>query len=526
MGSGVEIYDYLDLHLEDATVIRGEDLPANTPITFNNSVIKVGPLNFPIYPDDEITFEIKARVNKNTPIGYFLKNTAKVFTPENYFNANLEDEAVDDDTKVGTIVSSDMSITLSLSPKQAKVGEDLNFRIDVKNTGNTQSDNVTVTGTMQPVLDYISSKLADGTSFTVNTTAHTYTWSIGALAPNQTRSMTMVWRVNNSVTASATYDHVANLTWNVNKGISSNKVTYRVTPSSTLPGTGFGPDRPPAEFGTGAIVALITALFGALGLTTLTFGVWPGKKKSPAKILSMLGYGAVLVGFILTASACSSQTATPEPPQQLSVISRETREPDRQAQPTDFVEVWDAWPTPTPHSLPDYPIPAPPDHLNQGVHGTEADSSPVNRIVIPAMGLDTVVKYVPFGNSTWLIGGLKQEIAWMGDTSWPGLGSNTGLAGHVDLVNGDNGPFWNLKDLKQGDSVTLFTERNQYTYLVRESTVVPDTNMDVIAPTEKPQLTLITCTGWDNALRLYLLRLVVSADLAEVKPLGAAALNH
>jgi len=36
--------------------------------------------------------------------------------------------------------------------------------------------------------------------------------------------------------------------------------------------------------------------------------------------------------------------------------------------------------------------------------------------------MDTVVKYVPYDGLTWLIAGLQQEIAWMGDTSWPGLG--------------------------------------------------------------------------------------------------------
>jgi sortase A len=235
-------------------------------------------------------------------------------------------------------------------------------------------------------------------------------------------------------------------------------------------------------------------------------------------------------GALFGAAAWGFQTPPGKAPQQLAAISHATQAPHSPTQalpqPTDFVEVWDDWMVSTPESLPNFPIPEPPEHLNQGPNGNEADSSAMTRILIPAMGLDTVVKYVPFDSSTWLIGGLKQEVAWMGDTSWPGLGSNTGLAGHVDLVNGDSGPFWNLSELKAGDQVTVYTERNQYSYLVRESRIVPDSEMSVIEPTEKPQLTLITCVGWDADLRLYLQRLVVFADLAEVKPLTETALNN
>jgi LPXTG-site transpeptidase (sortase) family protein len=137
-----------------------------------------------------------------------------------------------------------------------------------------------------------------------------------------------------------------------------------------------------------------------------------------------------------------------------------------------------------------------------------------------AIGVDTVVKYVPFNGETWLIGGLKQEVAWMGDTSWPGLGGNTGLAGHVDLADGSAGPFWRLKELKSGDVIMLYTEKNIYTYQMRAQVTVEDYDLSVIAPTEKPQLTLITCINWDATLHAYVQRLVVYADLVGVEPIA------
>ena len=158
------------------------------------------------------------------------------------------------------------------------------------------------------------------------------------------------------------------------------------------------------------------------------------------------------------------------------------------------------------------------DQMEEPGPGKKLVHRAVTRIIIPSLGLDTVVKYVPFDGSTWLIGGLKQEVAWMGDTSWPGLGGNTGLAGHVDLADGSDGPFRFLFDLQPGDEVILHTEQNIYTYLVREQVVVEDYDLSVIEATEKPQITLITCTDWDTELRVYLKRLVIFSDLIDVKP--------
>jgi sortase A len=180
-------------------------------------------------------------------------------------------------------------------------------------------------------------------------------------------------------------------------------------------------------------------------------------------------------------------------------------------------------PTPTPSNLPSYPIPTPTGSVLVGPNGADPDSSAVLRLAIPAMSLDAVVKYVPFNGSTWLISGLKHEIAWMGDTSWPGLGGNTGFAGHVDLVTGEKGPFWNLKNLKSGDEIIVYTQAKIYTYKVREQAIVDDSDLSVIQATDQPQLTLITCTGWDNNLRVYLKRLVIFADLANVRSLTASS---
>ena len=107
----------------------------------------------------------------------------------------------------------------------------------------------------------------------------------------------------------------------------------------------------------------------------------------------------------------------------------------------------------------------------------------------------------------------------MGNTSWPGLGSNTALAGHVTVTGLGDGPFRHLDELQAGEVVILYTEKNVYTYNVRDHRVTDDGDMSVILATDNPQITLITCIDWDQESRTYLRRLVVFADLVRTDPI-------
>ncbi|MFN3308152.1 MAG: sortase domain-bontaining protein [Anaerolineales bacterium] len=179
-------------------------------------------------------------------------------------------------------------------------------------------------------------------------------------------------------------------------------------------------------------------------------------------------------------------------------------------------EWWDA----QPERLPDYAVPTPTLTADQAAD--EADDTPPTRLLIPKLGLDAVVKYVPFDGFSWLISGLQNEIAWMGSTSWPGLGGNTALAGHVTLRNGADGPFRYLETLRRGDEIRLYTEEALYIYRVQESLVVKDDDFSVVQPTKDSILTLITCTGWNSDLGHYLERLVVRAVLEKSQRLTGA----
>jgi LPXTG-site transpeptidase (sortase) family protein len=152
-----------------------------------------------------------------------------------------------------------------------------------------------------------------------------------------------------------------------------------------------------------------------------------------------------------------------------------------------------------------------------------ADTTSIKRILMPLQGVSVAVKFVPFDGFTWRMDDVKTDVAWLGGTSSPGLGSNTVLAGHVLVRNVGRGPFFNLDRLKRGEEIKLYTEKNIYTYATREHKIVDATAVDVTYPSSKPQLTLITCTEWDSALREYTHRLVVIADLVKVEPLPTAS---
>ena len=158
-----------------------------------------------------------------------------------------------------------------------------------------------------------------------------------------------------------------------------------------------------------------------------------------------------------------------------------------------------------------------PDGLSAGV----LDASPIRRLVIPALELDVEVVEAPFVERTWDISELGGKVAWLTGTAWPSQMGNTALAGHITARRIGEGPFRYLHRLKEGDPVYVYTGEYLYTYRVREQVVVKIEDVHVLAPTGSPQLTLLTCTNWDEKLSTYLSRRVVFADLVRTAPVLA-----
>jgi LPXTG-site transpeptidase (sortase) family protein len=369
---------------------------------------------------------------------------------------------------------------------------------------------------------------------------HSVTVYIGTLNVNETVTININAKVNASA-VTGTLTNTGTVTYDVNK-TASKSVSYRVV-GSGLPGTGELPIEPQERAGPDLSLLFLSITFGLGAIFALWYGFWARANKL-AGVKWYFGIGLVLISTALVAGLAGSRILQPGRLEQAAPIAQaDTDTPVIGEHPTpETLAGFEIAPAFEPaaqagmlpiyrhatveplDTLPSYPIPTPTIIAAPGVVTETLDTSPVVRLVIPTLEVDNEVKYVPWDSEleTWLIAGLRQEIAWLGGTSWPGLGSNTVLAGHVTVRDYGNGPFRYLDKLVAGDEITLFTSEKTYTYRVRETTVVAEGDLWVTDPTENPQLTLITCTDWSRDYQMYLRRLIIFADLVRSDPIQAS----
>jgi LPXTG-site transpeptidase (sortase) family protein len=141
---------------------------------------------------------------------------------------------------------------------------------------------------------------------------------------------------------------------------------------------------------------------------------------------------------------------------------------------------------------------------------------PITRLSIPSVALDTPVALAPLvdhdGASTWevpkFLAGHAERTAGAGERG------NAVLIGHVTSVTLGN-VFERLNGVREGDVVQVFGGDQRFDYRVAEIRDVSRSDVSVLAPTDAPTLTLITCSGpWLPTIWDYTDRLVVRADLS------------
>ena len=148
---------------------------------------------------------------------------------------------------------------------------------------------------------------------------------------------------------------------------------------------------------------------------------------------------------------------------------------------------------------------------------TPSDSPPL-RIVIPHIGVDA-----PITTKDMDADGVMEppdgpeDVAWYGFTSRPGSGSNAVFSAHVDYRGYGPAVFADLKKLEKGDLVEVHTADGAvHRYEVTLSLSYPAETApfeDIVGPTSREVVTLITCAGtFDQAARQYSHRLVVRAE--------------
>jgi sortase A len=106
------------------------------------------------------------------------------------------------------------------------------------------------------------------------------------------------------------------------------------------------------------------------------------------------------------------------------------------------------------------------------------------RIQIPSIRVDAPV--VQGDGWEQLKKGVGQHLG----TPNPGKSGNMVLSAHNDVFGEI---FRDLDRLKEGDAVILYTNLRTYTYVIRQTRIVEPTQTEVMAPTQEPVVTLISC---------------------------------
>jgi sortase A len=105
----------------------------------------------------------------------------------------------------------------------------------------------------------------------------------------------------------------------------------------------------------------------------------------------------------------------------------------------------------------------------------------VGRLLIPALDLNVMVLE---GTDRWT---LNRAVGHIENTALPGRAGNVGISAHRD------GYFRNLGRIAKGDEISILTPEKTYTYAVQSTHIVNPGDLEVLAPSDQPVLTLVTC---------------------------------
>jgi LPXTG-site transpeptidase (sortase) family protein len=105
----------------------------------------------------------------------------------------------------------------------------------------------------------------------------------------------------------------------------------------------------------------------------------------------------------------------------------------------------------------------------------------IYKLIIPRI---EVVNFVVYGTSD---AALMKAPGHVEGTPLPWEMGNSAVAAHRDYF------FWRLNELEAGDEVRVESDMGNLRYKVTEKRVVNESNVGILSPTGKHQITLITC---------------------------------
>ena len=249
------------------------------------------------------------------------------------------------------------------------------------------------------------------------------------------------------------------------------------------------------------------------------------RSSGPGRIVlgTVLGLiGLVLIGWYAYAWLAGSKEAPVElPPPPVIVIGEPVLLPELAELMQRAIEVIEPEAAPEPEIVPeadlepvvaDVPVVAPAvPVLVPVVPLISGPVRPVERVVIPRIGVDSSVVSIGITTGEWsvprfIVGHLKESV-------YPGEVGNSVFAGHLTSLTLGN-VFQRLKDLRPGDEVTFYSKEGRRVFRVTESKLVKNTDTSVLGHKAGQTLvTLITCEGrWVPAENDYDQRRIVYAE--------------
>ena len=145
-------------------------------------------------------------------------------------------------------------------------------------------------------------------------------------------------------------------------------------------------------------------------------------------------------------------------------------------------------------------MPAPGSHVAPPAHLSPGDI--VGRVAIPRVGVSAIVREGDDATT------LHRAVGHIPGTALPGSNGNAAIAGHRDTF------FRGLRNIRKGDEIVLSTAGGDLHYVVRDTRIVDPSEVSVLAPTQGPVLTLVTCYPF-NYIGAAPRRFIVQAERTE-----------
>jgi LPXTG-site transpeptidase (sortase) family protein len=159
---------------------------------------------------------------------------------------------------------------------------------------------------------------------------------------------------------------------------------------------------------------------------------------------------------------------------------------------------------------------SPSSFLNKS-EAVPASAVPVT-ISIGSIGIeDAPIEAVGMINGSMGTALFANNVGWYSLGTKPGEIGSAVLAGHVNWLGGNDAVFTRLKQVEEGDIITIKNSHDEtFLFMVREIKKYPvdgDTTEVFSSDDDKSHLNLITCSGiWNPLRKTHESRLVVFSD--------------